>query len=73
MNITDVPEPHLKRAGITATLFLILNVPGIVFAEGISGHAEYNYSLLESNSTDAIGTTRTKSTTFNQRYRLTMD
>ena len=63
----------MKWAGITAPLFLILSVPGIVFAEGISGHAEYNYSLLDSNSTDATGTTRTKSASFNQRYRLTMD
>lgn len=73
MNITDLLKPHVKRAGITTTLFLILNVPCIASAEGISGFAEYNYSLLNSNTTDAAGTTKTKSSAFNQRYNLTMD
>jgi len=52
---------------------LFLNAPVAAVAEGISGYAEYNYSLLDSNTTDTTGTTMTKSSSFNQRYSLTLD
>ncbi len=52
-------------------LFLI--IPVVAVAEGISGYAEYNYSLLDSNTTDTTGTTMTKRSSINQRYSLTLD
>lgn len=66
-------EPHLKRTGLLALYCLSLVVPGVAVADGISGYAEYNYSLLDSKVTDAAGITKTKSSTLNQRYNLTMD
>lgn len=52
---------------------LFLVVPAVAIAEGISGYAEYNYSLLDSNSTETSGTTMTENSSFNQRYSLTLD
>ncbi len=73
MNSTELKEPHLRRAGICVLLGLILGIPCAAGAEGISGYAEYNYSLLNSTSKDTSGTSKTKSSSFNQRYNLTMD
>ncbi len=73
MNSTELKEPHLRRAGICVLLGLILGIPCVAGAEGISGYSEFNYSLLNSTSKDTSGTSKTKSSSFNQRYNLTMD
>ena len=52
-------------------MFLI--APAVAVAEGISGYAEYNYSLLDATTTDTTGITMTKNASFNQRYSLTLD
>lgn len=66
-------QTYLRRAGSTAATCLLVMAPLVAAAEGISGYAEYNYSLLDSNSRDATGSTMTKSSSFNQRYSLTLD
>ena len=66
-------KPHLRQATIAALACLIVGTAAIASAEGISGYAEYNYSLLKSESTELSGTTRAKSSVLNQRYNLTMD
>lgn len=73
MNSTELKEPHLRRAGICVLLGLILGIPCAAGAEGISGYSEFNYSLLNSTTKDTSGTSKTKSSSFNQRYNLTMD
>lgn len=66
-------QPHLRLAVITALACLFLIAPVVAFADGISGYAEYNYSLLDSNTTDLTGKSMTKNSSFNQRYSLTLD
>lgn len=51
----------------------MLAVAGQSSAEGISGYAEYNYSLLDAKTVDPAGTVMTKSSNLNQRYSLTLD
>ena len=53
--------------------FLLLIAPAVAVAEGVSGYAEYKYSLLDSKAQDTTGTTMTKTSSFNQRYSLTLD
>lgn len=66
-------QTYLRRAGSSVVACLLVIAPVVAAAEGISGYAEYNYSLLDSNTTDATGQTMTKSSSFNQRYSLTLD
>lgn len=73
MNITKLIKPYLRRTGITTMTCLLLIVPVVAVAEGLSGYAEYNYSLLDSNTTDTSGKSMTKNSSFNQRYSLTLD
>ena len=73
MNTNKWIQPNLVRACITALTCLILMVPVVAVAEGISGYAEYNYSLLDSETKDSSGKTMTDNSSFNQRYSLTLD
>jgi len=68
-----VIQTYLKRAGSAVVACLLVIAPVVAAAEGISGYAEYNYSLLDSNTTDTTGSAMTKSSSFNQRYSLTLD
>lgn len=63
----------LNPAVVATVVYLLLcNATGAV-AEGIGGFAEYNYSLLDTKMNDANGSTKTQSTSLNQRYSLTVD
>lgn len=73
MDITGLTETCRLRTAITAMICLALGGPGTVLAEGISGYAEYNYSLFDSKMTDTASRTMTKSNALNQRYSLAMD
>ncbi|HEY3307055.1 MAG TPA: hypothetical protein VGJ93_01245 [Desulfuromonadaceae bacterium] len=64
---------HLRRSTIATLICLILGTAAAAFAEGVSGYAEYNYSLLNSTTTDTSGATKSKASVFNQRYNLTID
>ncbi|NTV48431.1 MAG: hypothetical protein HGB32_06700 [Geobacteraceae bacterium] len=65
---------RLINPSITAAVIcLLLNCATIAAADGIGGYAEYNYSLLDSKLSNTNGITKTKSSSLNQRYSLTLD
>ena len=66
-------RPRYRQTGIAVLICLIVGAAAIASADGISGYAEYNYSLLDSESKDLSEITRSKSSVLNQRYNLTMD
>ncbi len=63
----------IKPTITAAVICLSLNCATIAAADGIGGYAEYNYSLLDSKLNDTNGTTKTKSSSLNQRYSLALD
>ena len=62
-----------NRAIIVAVICLLMSCATIAAADGIGGYAEYNYSLLDSKLSDTNSTTKTKSSSLNQRYSLVLD
>lgn len=66
-------RPQPRQTGIIVLTCLMVGATTIASAEGLSGYAEYNYSLLDSKVTEPSGISRTKSSVLNQRYNLTVD
>lgn len=71
---TTEPCKLAGRTGIAALFILLLaSLPIDAAADGISGSLEYNYGTFNTKNTDVTGTSKSKSTNFNQRYSLRLE